>query len=90
VPDLRSQTGRDEAVRSYVLSNVDTIEFINKVTGMLEFLLPRFMNEGKSYLSIGIGCTGGHHRSVAIADALGDWFTERKVEVSVGHRDIEK
>ena len=89
-PELRPQTGKDVAVRDYVLGNDDTVAFLAKTTDMLEFLLPRFMAEGKSYLSIGVGCTGGHHRSVAIAEAVGAWFTSRGVEVSVVHRDIDK
>ncbi|MDF1597167.1 MAG: RNase adapter RapZ [Acidimicrobiia bacterium] len=90
VPELRPKTGRDEAVRDYVLGNDDTIAFMTKTTDLLEFLVPRFMAEGKSYLSIGVGCTGGHHRSVAIAEALGEWFAASGVEVNVVHRDIEK
>jgi UPF0042 nucleotide-binding protein len=89
-PELRPKTGRDAAVRDYVLDNEDTVAFLAKTTDMLDFLLPRFMAEGKSYLSIGVGCTGGHHRSVAIAEALGEWFSSAGVEVSVVHRDIEK
>lgn len=89
-PELRPLTGRDVAVRDYVLGNEDTTGFLSRVTEMLTFLLPKYMAEGKSYLSIGIGCTGGHHRSVAIAEAIGSWLNERGIETSVGHRDIEK
>ena len=89
-PELRPKTGQDAEVREYVLSNKDTVIFLAKTTDMLDFLLPRFMAEGKSYLSIGVGCTGGHHRSVAIAEALGEWFASSGVEVNVVHRDIEK
>ena len=89
-PELRPKTGKDSEVRDYVLSNEDTVTFLAKTTDMLDFLLPRFMAEGKSYLSIGVGCTGGHHRSVAIAEALGEWFASSGIEVNVVHRDIEK
>ncbi len=89
-PELRALTGLDPAVREYVMENPDTEQFMSKTTDMLEFLVPRFMAEGKSYLSIGVGCTGGHHRSVAIAEALRDWFEARGVETAVVHRDIEK
>ena len=89
-PELRPLTGRDQAVRDYVFDNEDTNTFVSKATDMLDFLVPRFMAEGKSYLSIGIGCTGGHHRSVAIAEELGRWFRNEGVEVTVIHRDIEK
>lgn len=89
-PELRPLTGKDGAVRDYVFGNEDTITFVTKATDMLDFLVPRFMAEGKSYLSIGVGCTGGHHRSVAIAEELGKWFDGKGVEVNVVHRDIDK
>jgi UPF0042 nucleotide-binding protein len=89
-PELRPQTGKDAAVRDYVMGMDDTVAFLDKTTDMLDFLLPRFMAEGKSYLSVGIGCTGGHHRSVAIAESLGEWFASRGIEASVVHRDIDK
>ena len=89
-PELRPLTGTDKAVHDYVFGNEDTVTFVSKATDMLDFLVPRFMAEGKSYLSIGVGCTGGHHRSVAIAEELGRWFDNKGVEVNVVHRDIEK
>ena len=89
-PELRPLTGKDKTVHDYVFGNEDTITFVSKATDMLDFLVPRFMAEGKSYLSIGVGCTGGHHRSVAIAEELGRWFANKGVEVNVVHRDIEK
>ena len=89
-PELRPLTGKDKAVHDYVFGNEDTVTFVSKATDMLDFLVPRFMAEGKSYLSIGVGCTGGHHRSVAIAEELGRWFENKGVEVNIGHRDLEK
>ncbi len=89
-PELRPQTGLDEAVREFVLGNPATQEFLDHAEGMLEFLLPRFISEGKTYLSLGVGCTGGRHRSVAIAEELGRRLGEREVAVSVQHRDLER
>jgi UPF0042 nucleotide-binding protein len=63
---------------------------LERAEGLLEFLLPRYEAEGKSYLTIGVGCTGGRHRSVAIAEELGRWLGERDVEAAVRHRDLER
>ena len=88
--ELRPLTGRDAAVRDYVLDNEDTQAFLSKVEDMLSFLLPRFRNAGKLYVSIGVGCTGGRHRSVAIAEELGSWLESEGVEATVRHRDAGK
>lgn len=88
--DLRPLTGRDESVRKYVLENQDSIEFISRIEDLLSFLLPRFRNEGKSYLSIGVGCTGGRHRSVAIAEEIGRWLEAEGIEATVRHRDTDR
>ncbi len=90
VPELRPLTGHDEAVRRYVLDPPDAGAFLERAEGLLEFLLPRYEAEGKSYLTIGVGCTGGRHRSVAIAEELGRWLGERDVEAAVRHRDLER
>lgn len=87
-PALRPQTGLDIPVRDYVLANPDTAAFLTKVEEMLRFLLPRFEAEGKTYLSVGIGCTGGRHRSVAIAEEIGRRLAETGAAVSVQHRDL--
>jgi len=84
---LRPLTGLDEPVRDQVLSHPDTAEFLSRTEGLLGFLLPRYQAEGKSYLTIGVGCTGGRHRAVVIAEELGRWLGEQGVEVSVRHRD---
>jgi UPF0042 nucleotide-binding protein len=89
VEELRPQRGTDAAVSEYVLSDESAKEFVDRVEEMLLFLVPRFENEGKSYLSVGIGCTGGHHRSVAIAEELGRRLNDRGVRSAVRHRDIE-
>jgi UPF0042 nucleotide-binding protein len=89
VPELRPLTGRDDAVRDYVLEQPDSKEFLDQVGTMLHFLIPRYAAEGKSYLTIGIGCTGGRHRSVALADEIGRMITDLgDIEVSISHRDL--
>ena len=87
---LRPLTGRDEAVRRFVLDQAATQDFLNRVEGLFESLIPAYRNEGKSYLTIAVGCTGGQHRSVAIAEALSLRLANRGVEARVAHRDIEK
>jgi len=89
VPGLRQRTGRDAAVKRYLAKVPETQEFIERVAALLRFLIPRYAREGKSYLTVAIGCTGGRHRSVAVAEALrrelrglGD------VRLRVKHRDI--
>jgi UPF0042 nucleotide-binding protein len=72
VPELRELTGEDARVRDYVLSRPDATEFLDQTERMLRFLLPRYQAEGKSYLTVAIGCTGGKHRSVSIAIALAE------------------
>jgi UPF0042 nucleotide-binding protein len=88
--ELRPLTGDDAPVREYVLDNDDTRAFLAKVEDMLSFLIPRFRSVGKSYVSIGVGCTGGRHRSVAIANELGRWLESEGVEATVRHRDSSK
>jgi UPF0042 nucleotide-binding protein len=65
-------------------------EFVDRMDDLLAFLIPRFQAEGKSYLAVGIGCTGGHHRSVAISEELGRRLEQHGVKASVRHRDIER
>lgn len=89
-PDLRPLTGRDAPVRDYVLDQADAGEFLDRVKGLLEFLIPRFRAEGKSYVSVGIGCTGGRHRSVALAEELGGWLTDEGYRAIVRHRDMDR
>lgn len=89
VPDLREQTGIDEDVRSYVLDQPDAGEFLSRTADLLAFLLPRYEDEGKSYLTIAVGCTGGRHRSVAIAEEIGrNLQSGDDVQVTVRHRDL--
>lgn len=89
-PELRPLTGLDDAVRDFVFSHEQAGEFLTMTTGMLDFLLPHYEDEGKSYLTIAVGCTGGRHRSVAMADAIGRHLQESGVETAVRHRDVER
>lgn len=90
VSELKDLRGVDEPVRDYVLASEGAEEFLERVDELLAFLIPRFQSEGKSYLSIGIGCTGGHHRSVAIAEELEKRISEHGVHAAVRHRDIDR
>lgn len=90
VPELKRFTGLDQAVRDYVLEKQATMTFITRVEELLEFLTPRFRSEGKSYLTISVGCTGGKHRSVAVVEALSRLFVSQSVRMKITHRDIEK
>jgi UPF0042 nucleotide-binding protein len=88
VESLRTLTGQDKAVRDYVFQSPDASEFIKRYSDLLRFLLPRYQLEGKAYVNIGIGCTGGQHRSVAIAEALYTTMVEEPYLISVRHRDL--
>ncbi|HEY6636024.1 MAG TPA: RNase adapter RapZ, partial [Acidimicrobiia bacterium] len=90
VPELRDLRGTDEPVADYVMQDENAKEFVDRVDDLLNFLVPRFEAEGKSYLSVGIGCTGGHHRSVAIAEELGRRLGQHGVKAAVRHRDINR
>jgi UPF0042 nucleotide-binding protein len=89
VESLRDLSGLDRPVADFVLSKPDTREFIVRALALLEFGLPRYEAEGKSYLTVGIGCTGGRHRSVAIAEQLAAELRQSVgVQIDVSHRDI--
>lgn len=90
IPELKPFTGLDEAVSRYVLSMPDTISFMEKFLPLLDLLAPAYKNEGKAYLTISIGCTGGRHRSVAIAEACGNHLRKLLPDIKISHRDIEK
>lgn len=90
VPELKGGSGLDDTVRDYVLDNVVTAQFLDHFFPLLDMLLPAHRQEGKSYLTISIGCTGGRHRSVAIAEATGMHLQETWPSVRIIHRDIEK
>lgn len=90
VPELRPFTGLDAGVRDFVLEKPETGQFLAKFEDLLDYLLPAYKREGKSYLTISIGCTGGRHRSVAIVEELHQFFTRNNIAVKVSHRDMEK
>jgi UPF0042 nucleotide-binding protein len=87
---LRKQTGLDDAVYQHVLEQADSATFLDRIEDLVTFLLPRFHHEGKSYVTVAIGCTGGRHRSVSLARALGERLSAAGVEHKVVHRDVEK
>jgi UPF0042 nucleotide-binding protein len=90
VEELRPFSGLDEPVRDYVLSHPESQEFLAKVDDLLHGILPSFVREGKSYLTIAMGCTGGRHRSVALAEALAERLRAHGTTVSVFHRDVDR
>ena len=90
VPDLKPLSGDDPKVRDFVLTDPNAISLLEHLEGLLRFLLPRYQQERRSYLTIGIGCTGGRHRSVAVAGQLHDKLSPMGYQVVVKHRDIEK
>jgi UPF0042 nucleotide-binding protein len=89
VPELRDKRGTEAEVSDYVMGQTGAVEFVDQVEHLLTFLIPLFETEGKSYLSVGIGCTGGHHRSVAIAEEIGRRLNDRDIRAVVRHRDID-
>ncbi len=88
VPELRDLTGLDPAVRDYVLGQVEARDFMDRVDDLLAFLLPCYVKEGKAYMSVAVGCTGGQHRSVALAVELAGRIRAHGYGASVFHRDI--
>lgn len=90
IPELKHKTGLDGPVRDYVFNSEVTQEFLRQLEKMVLYLLPHYSNEGKSVLVVAIGCTGGHHRSVAIAHELSSRLTAASFDVSESHRDISR
>jgi UPF0042 nucleotide-binding protein len=90
VEDLRPFTGLDTSVRDYVLGQPEAVAFLDKLDDMLGLLLPAYVKEGKSYLTIAVGCTGGRHRSVALAEEIGRLIRAREHDPLVIHRDIRE
>ena len=88
VAELRALTGLDDSVREYVFASAQTGEFLKRLEDMVNWLLPRYEEEGKTALVIAVGCTGGHHRSVAVAHALAARLQETGTPVSESHRDL--
>lgn len=90
VERLRQKTGKNREVRDYVLEDDETKAFLKELFRFIDFLMPRFVDEGKSYVTIAIGCTGGKHRSVALSEVLGKHLKDLEFNVQVNHRDIFK
>lgn len=89
VPSLKKLTGKDARVVRYVRRGPDAELFLKKIDSLLAFVVPRYIREGKSYLTIAIGCTGGRHRSVMMARALGALLAKRGLPVNIRHRDVK-
>jgi UPF0042 nucleotide-binding protein len=90
VPQLRQFTGKDSKVRRYIRSFPQTGEFLRRIESLLTYLIPHYIREGKSYLTIAFGCTGGKHRSVMLGEAVKKALEKRGFSSKVVHRDIEK
>lgn len=90
VPRLRAYTGKDDKVRRYIRSFPQTGEFLRRIESLLTYLIPHYVQEGKSYLTIAFGCTGGRHRSVMMSEWLKKALEKRGYSAKVAHRDIEK
>lgn len=90
VPELKPLTGKDPAVADYLASNRHSVEFLRKLKEFLDFLLPQYSREGKYYLNIGVGCTGGKHRSVFITEALGPYLNGMGYQILLRHRDLDR
>lgn len=90
IDELRDRTGKSKKVKDYVLHSTETRKFLKEFFRYVDYLMPRFVEEGKAYLTLSIGCTGGKHRSVVLADKLRDHLNELKYSVKVNHRDLYK
>ena len=90
IDELRHKIGLDKEVADYVFGFPQTREYIHHVESLLEFSLPLYVEEGKTSLVIAVGCTGGHHRSVAVAHALAESIRQKGYQVSEFHRDVER
>lgn len=89
IPELKETNGRCEKTRDYVLKWAQTKEFLHRIEDLITFLIPYYVDEGKRILVVGVGCTGGRHRSVAIAEELARILREKGFEAEAGHRDLE-
>ena len=90
VAELKTKTGKDEAVGSYIEKDENFGEFLENFKAMIKPLLPRYAYEGKSYLTIAIGCTGGRHRSVYSVEKLKEWLEDQNIQTHVEHRDLKE
>ena len=88
VKELKEKTGLDKEVQEYILSFKESQEFADKIADLIKYLIPKYIKEGKSYLTIAMGCTGGKHRSVFMAHQLAETLKKQGVNASEFHRDI--
>ena len=88
--ELRPLPGTDERVRTFVRDQQPYREFLRRLRALLGFMVPGFVAEGKSYLTVAIGCTGGRHRSVVVVEDLETFFREKGLPASVDHRDLDR
>jgi len=89
VPELKNLDGKNERVKNYVLDNDEARRFLKKYLDMLDYLIPMYEKEGKAYLTIAVGCTGGRHRSVTIAEAVFEHIKKTDMQIIITHRDID-
>ena len=90
IAELRTQTGLDEPVRSFVFHYQQTRDFMTHLENLMNFLLPQYVAEGKTVLVIAVGCTGGQHRSVAVTRALAEFIRQKGYDASENHRDMTR
>lgn len=90
IPKLRPFSGKDRRVARYIRSFPQTRQFLRRTEGLLHYLIPHYINEGKSYLTVALGCTGGRHRSVALAEVIGRNLQRHGYSAKIVHRDLEK
>jgi UPF0042 nucleotide-binding protein len=90
IPELKPLNGRDQKVNDFVLEKPEAKTFIEKYLDLLDYLIPRYEKEGKAYLTIAVGCTGGRHRSVAVAESLYSHICAPERDVTLSHRDIDQ
>lgn len=90
VEELKNKTGEDKDIQEFVMDSKKSVEFLDKITEMIEFLLPNYEDEGKNYVQIAIGCTGGKHRSVTFVNLLYDILKNSQYNVQKNHRDIKR
>jgi UPF0042 nucleotide-binding protein len=90
VDELREQTGLQQPVKDYVMSQDSTADFLERTRDLLALLLPAYESEGRAYLTLAIGCTGGRHRSVVLAQEIADVVADKGFRVKVIHRDVER
>ena len=90
IPSLKEHTGLEQPVRDYVMNAPESVELLSRLKDLVGFLLPLYQKEGKTQLTIAVGCTGGHHRSVAVAHALTDFVRRQGFPATEAHRDMAR